>query len=434
MIPLSNGLKIYDMIWILFLLPSMKRGFTLVELLIVIGILVVLGVVVVLILNPAQIFKESRDAKRVNDLASLNNAIRVAASLGLDDDVVIDIVYISLPSDNADCSDLTLPDIAPLTYQCVPEADVRNIDGTGWVPIDFTQLSTAGVSLPTIPIDPVNTDTSGLYYTYQKGSWLVSTLMESLKYQIQLACVYTLQSSGASSDGLTAPDHGQDEDCGVAGGGGGGGGGELIAHWELDEGSGTIAADSTANNNDGTLTNGPTWSTDTPSGTGYSLSFDGSNDYVSADDSGMPLGDSNRTISLWIKLNAVDNYFGLLRYGTAVPLEHSALVVNPGGSLSYSGHSNDFTGPSTITAEEWHHVVFTYSSGGDAKLYLDGDLYTSATISAQDTVSGGTLVIGAYDDEGPGHPKLFFSGLMDDVRIYDGALSASQIQNLYNNP
>ena len=208
----------------------------------------------------------------------------------------------------------------------------------------------------------------------------------------------------------------------------------LVGYWKFDEVEGDGVSTTTpdvAGDNDGTVEGGASLDTGIKND---AMSFDGVDDYVNVDDSGMPLGDSDRTFSLWVKLDAVDGYFGLLRYGTAVPLEHSALVVNPGGSLSYSGHSNDFTGPSTITAEEWHHVVFTYSSGGDAKLYLDGDLYTSATISAQDTVSGGTLVIGAYDDEGPGHPKLFFSGLMDDVRIYDGALSASQIQNLYNNP
>src|SRR5262245_51064299 len=52
---------------------------------------------------------------------------------------------------------------------------------------------------------------------------------------------------------------------------------DLIAHWKLDENSGTTTADATSNRNDGTLTKGPTWA---PGYIGSALSFDGVNDYV----------------------------------------------------------------------------------------------------------------------------------------------------------
>jgi hypothetical protein len=74
----------------------------------------------------------------------------------------------------------------------------------------------------------------------------------------------------------------------------------LIGHWTFDEGSGTTVADSSGNNNTGTLVNGPTWDTGKIGG---ALSFDGSDDYVDASNLSYNT-DYPLTVSLWIQPRA----------------------------------------------------------------------------------------------------------------------------------
>jgi hypothetical protein len=76
----------------------------------------------------------------------------------------------------------------------------------------------------------------------------------------------------------------------------------LVAHWKLDDESGTIALDSTRGNNNGTLGNGPVWTTDRMGG---GLLFDGTNDRVNAPLTGIPTGNSARTIALWFNADTV---------------------------------------------------------------------------------------------------------------------------------
>lgn len=161
----------------------MRRGFTLIEILIVIGIVAALATVVVLALNPAEILRQGRDAKRLSELNSLNSALafvlsqRANPSLGFPD-----VAYVSLPDTASDCSTHTnLPALPPgWTYQCATEQDYRKVDGNGWLPVDFTGL--ASTVFDVLPVDPVNTDAGGLYYSYFAGSWELNAVMESAKY------------------------------------------------------------------------------------------------------------------------------------------------------------------------------------------------------------------------------------------------------------
>ncbi len=407
-----------------------KKGFTLIELLIVIGILVVLATVVVLILNPAQIFKEARDAKRVNDLTSLNNAIRVAASLNLDEDVAEDIVYISLPDDNPACGSYVLPNIAPLTYQCVPEADLRSINGTGWVPIDFTGLSTAGVSLPVLPIDPINTADSGFYYTYQKGSYKITGIFESQKYQ-DLA----FQDGGIDDD---VYEIGSDVLLGPSlsrGDGGGGepepeacpGGSSLVAHWDFEEGTGDTATDS-ANGNIATLTNGATWTTGI-NDVGSALSLDGNNDYALSTVADLPLDCAPRTITAWVKPNGAGHGSRkvMIGYGGGGPSLAFRLNIASyiGQYLGLWGEWNDPTTSLTVPVGEWSFIAGTYDGIDTLKLYVDDDI---------ESFDVGVLATASSDLYFGQQGAFFYGGAIDEVRVYDYLLSDNEIQALYDNP
>lgn len=168
-----------------------KKGFTLIELLVVIAILAVLAVAAVVILNPAELLKQSRDSTRLSDLASLASALSIMQAEAFSSSFgTSSIIYVSIPDTTTTCANLGLPGLATgWSYNCVTTSTLTNVDGTGWVPVNFNQLST-GSPLARLPIDPTNTTSSGRYYTYIKGSYKLSAAMESQK-----------QLSKASSDG-----------------------------------------------------------------------------------------------------------------------------------------------------------------------------------------------------------------------------------------
>src|SRR3989338_6243643 len=168
-------------------MPSRGRdSFTLIELLVVTAIVAILSAVVIITLNPAELLKQSRDSKRLSDLNPLNKALAlyevdvVGGSLGSSS-----TVYVSLPDASASCLNLGLPTLpAGYQYGCVTEANLRKTDGTGWIPVNLTEIS-SNTPLGSLPTDPVNATSSGLYYTYVPGgAFEVNGSMESNKYKM----------------------------------------------------------------------------------------------------------------------------------------------------------------------------------------------------------------------------------------------------------
>jgi len=175
-----------------------RRGFTLIELLVTIGILGVLSTAVVISLNPAEIFKQSRDTNRFVTMASLNKAIGIF-QIGDTNPVSLgstNIVYISLPDPAApaggyDCKNsLGLPALPTgWTYRCVRPADLQKTDGSGWLPINFLG-SNQSINLPILPLDPINSYDSAIpsktyFYTYATngtGKYELNAKTESIKY------------------------------------------------------------------------------------------------------------------------------------------------------------------------------------------------------------------------------------------------------------
>lgn len=125
-----------------------KRGFTLIELLIVIAILAILAVIVIIAINPARILQRSRDSQRFSDLTSLATGINL---------------YLA---DGQDFSG-TCTAAAPCLSTSGTDADRRKNDGTGWVKINFT-LVTSGAPLASVPADPTNNATN--LYRFASGA------------------------------------------------------------------------------------------------------------------------------------------------------------------------------------------------------------------------------------------------------------------------
>lgn len=168
-------------------LRKKKKSFTLVEILVVLGVVAVVLTATLLILNPVELLRKSRDSTRILDLNSLNIALNTFASSNPEGFFgLASTTYVSLVANNATCSNLSLPALpAGHSYQCVTStAALRNINGTGWIPADFTKTAPSSF-IDKLPVDPVNS-TSSLYYTYSSpGSvWQVqmTAVLESKEY------------------------------------------------------------------------------------------------------------------------------------------------------------------------------------------------------------------------------------------------------------
>jgi len=211
--------------------------------------------------------------------------------------------------------------------------------------------------------------------------------------------------------------------CGSASAGG------LVAHWKLDESQGSIAYDS-ANGFDGTLVNGPLWTAGQIDG---ALSFDGTQAvYINGSagyDSPLNIYNTNMTISAWIKpgLNASTIIARAKPHYTTYRLYVGGGKV---GINTYRSpvHWNLSTGE-ILDPNNWSHVVGVLDRDNDTCIiYVNGIEQARSTQMTTDPPScDAPTKIGCRNDTG----DYTFDGLIDDVRIYDYALDANEIQNLY---
>ena len=136
-----------------------RKAFTLIELLIVIGILAVLATTVLLVINPAQLVKQSRDANRITEINQINKALLLFQGFGGSSSAMgnSNTIYISLPDTDSQCGSYYGQLTATTTgwnYHCSTSANYRNIDGTGWIPVDLTSIqSSAGTLFSNLPVD-----------------------------------------------------------------------------------------------------------------------------------------------------------------------------------------------------------------------------------------------------------------------------------------
>ena len=150
----------------------MKRGFTLVELLIVIGILAILAVVVVLVLNPAQLLAQARDSQRISDLGSIKSAIGLYLATA------------TSPSIAASTTCTITSCFSPFATSTLTVTSSTVVTGGGWVAVDLTG-TTGGSPLSALPLYPTNSTT---YYYAFKGDSTNKTFelngrLESTKYR-----------------------------------------------------------------------------------------------------------------------------------------------------------------------------------------------------------------------------------------------------------
>ncbi|MDP6575217.1 MAG: SdrD B-like domain-containing protein, partial [Candidatus Peribacteraceae bacterium] len=205
----------------------------------------------------------------------------------------------------------------------------------------------------------------------------------------------------------------------------------LVGYWKFDEGGGTVARDSSANGNDGTLTNmdGDDW-VDVKAGTGttnfynaYALDFDGTNDFVDAGNQSV-YEIQTFAISTWFKTSTSGFRYFASEYESDANSWY--IRINSNNTATFHAAGKKATSSATVNDGVWHHAVGVKDAVNDyTKLYLDGSEVGTNTESPL-TFDSTTFKIGILTT-GPLGP---FDGLIDDVRMYNRALSASEVANL----
>lgn len=206
---------------------------------------------------------------------------------------------------------------------------------------------------------------------------------------------------------------------------------DLIGYWNFDEATGSTAADSSSNGNNGTFFGtGAQHSLTLPPTSCFvnthSVWFDGSGDHVEIPDNASMDPANAITITFWMNPDTVTNGYQHLVFKQGPVVTSYGVWLN-GDHIYMEDNDNSvrsLSSTAAVTAGVWHYVSVTYD-GSIQKLYIDGVLDNSQslpgiTLSYQNS----PVKIGSGDYNNP------FAGYIDDLRIYGRALTSSEIADL----
>ncbi len=202
----------------------------------------------------------------------------------------------------------------------------------------------------------------------------------------------------------------------------------LVAAYSFDEGSGTSLSDSSGGGNAGAISNA-TW---TSSGKfGKALSFNGSNSTVTIQHSAALNLTSGMTLEAWVNPSSIPNKWTdvMVKARDLYYMEATSTFSGrpAGGTIISSGYIEAIA-PSPLVANVWSHLALTFD-GSQLRFYVNGVLASTASRSTNLNTSTQPLSIG-----GSTSTNQYFSGMIDEIRIYNVPRTASQIQADMNAP
>src|SRR5262245_24026713 len=203
----------------------------------------------------------------------------------------------------------------------------------------------------------------------------------------------------------------------------------LVAAFGFDENQGAVAADSTANANNGSIS-GATW---TSSGRfGSALVFDGSNDIVTVNDANTLDLTNALTLEAWVYPTTLSGWrTALLKErpgGLAYALYAHDNVPRPAGYVNVGGSDRAAVGTTALPLNAWSHLATTYD-GATLRLFVNAVQVGSTAVTGSAAVSGNQLSIGGNTVWGE-----YFAGRLDEIRIYNRTLTQAEIQIDMNAP
>ena len=218
----------------------------------------------------------------------------------------------------------------------------------------------------------------------------------------------------------------------------------LIVYYPFDEAAGNTASDESKNNNDGELMGSAAWAPNEGKIEGAARFDGGEGSVVDPNGADYINGLEAFSKSVWVKSDSVghdrgivfavdpdggDNVFGLRYDAASWSTKGGVNLVK--GAISTTGGGQAYEGKDDIQTTEWQHLVFTWKSGEQLALYIDGELDDNPThndAAKVGSVSGATKFMvgkGAKDNNGTS-----WTGLIDEVRIYDRVLGNDEIAEL----
>ena len=205
----------------------------------------------------------------------------------------------------------------------------------------------------------------------------------------------------------------------------------LVGHWRLNEGTGSTAYDSSGQASNGALANSPTWITGHLSN---ALSFNGTN-YVSIPVTGTQFAAYPLSVCFWAKTTVSSSYSSFVK--RVLGAQGFNILIDAANTFGIriddSGANNHTIYPATpaINDGNWHFCAVTITSGGLVTVYSDGVSRGFNTFASGFSLTGGDFGIPSGNDTGIG-TGVSTNASIDDVRVYNRALSAADVAQLYN--
>jgi hypothetical protein len=199
----------------------------------------------------------------------------------------------------------------------------------------------------------------------------------------------------------------------------------LVAAYGFNEGSGTTANDASGNRHNGTLQGGALWTTFGKYG--KAISFNGTNALVGIPNSSLLQLRTGMTLEAWVNPSRVtgiwrdviykgnDNYYLEADSTSSKPATRGAI-------------GEPLFGTGKLTTNTWTHLAGTYD-GATLRLYVNGVQVSSRAQTGQIAISTNPLEIGGDSVYGQ-----YFPGSIDEVRVYNRALNAAEVQQDMNTP
>jgi len=196
------------------------------------------------------------------------------------------------------------------------------------------------------------------------------------------------------------------------------------------EGAGNRTYDLTHNGNDGVFQSGPLWK---PGRNGTAISFDGVNDYVDCGNDVSLNPTTALTMAAWIKSTGNAESDARIVAKRARDAAYEMMLITATGRIQIYIKTplggTSVNSISSVNDGEWHFIAVTRDEAV-VKIYIDGMLDVTSNCDTGSVANKSNLYIGRY----PGGAIRYFNGIIDDVRIWNRALSAQEVQDLYTNP
>lgn len=205
----------------------------------------------------------------------------------------------------------------------------------------------------------------------------------------------------------------------------------LVAYYKFNSKNGAVIDDAAGHDNNGTLTNGADtnalglWD----SNAGY---FNGANGYVQTSSvTNIPVGDSNWTVGAWVKPTSfypATNYNCIISWGSEASKQLMFIGLKyANGNIQVSHWASDWDTGVAVPLNNWSHIVVTYN-GSKEMVFLNGQYVAQRDLSNLNIIETQHVTIGKHDNV----DNHYFNGSIDEVAIWNRALTATEVQADYN--